>query len=137
MTKSEIDPKTGEIRHLWQSSDDAIFELNKNEDRDFIDGEYDGKKKYYDLSASPPVVKDRPVFTPVQDKQTIKADGVDVLTVTGLPSGETKCKVVGPIMLTYSENSKKATITTNVAGAYRLRFLHWPYQDADVEFYAS
>lgn len=137
MTKSEIDPATGEIRHVWQSPDDSIFAMNKNADRDFIDGEFDGKIKYYDLSASPPVVKDRPVFTPVQDKKIIKADGADVLTVTGLPSGETKCKVVGPIMLTYSENSTKATITTNVAGAYRLRFLHFPYQDADIEFDAS
>jgi hypothetical protein len=136
MTKTEYNPKTGEIGFEWNCSNGSLFELNTNESRSFIDGVLNRDTQYLDITADPIEVRARPTFSATPDKTEISADGVEVMTISGLPKGVTKITIFGPVALSYEETRQKATISTNVAGAYRVRCSQWPYIDAEVTFNA-
>lgn len=137
MTKTEYNPKTGEIGFRWACSDGSLFALNTNEDRKFLDGELDRETQYADISVDPIEVKPRPSFTAEADKQSIFADGTDVITVTGLPQGDTRVSISGPIGTSWVENRDQITLTVNIPGRYRIRFTQFPYKDSTVEFDAT
>lgn len=137
MTKTEFNPNTGEIGQQWASSDPEFFILNTNEDREFLDGEYKRETHYVDISLDPIEVKARPSFTATADKTSITADGADVLTVSGLPEGNTRVAISGPITTSWIEDRNQITLTVNIPGSYQIRFTQFPYLPSSVDFDAT
>lgn len=137
MTKTEYNPKTGEIGFEWNCSNGSLFDLNTNEDREFIDGALNKDTQYLDITVDPIEVKARPTFSATPDKTELRADGADTLTITGLPEGETKVSIFGPISTSWIEVRDEIAITVNIPGDYKVRFSQFPYIDNVVEFNAT
>ena len=129
---TEYNAATGRIGLYWGFANQEMFDLNKKEGLDYIDGRYNGAEQYVVNSEIQP----RPTFTPTADKTTIKADGVDVITISGLPSAMNEFRLDGPAYDAW-EQMGDVQLTVNLPGTYTLRISQWPYQDAEVTFNAS
>jgi hypothetical protein len=130
---TEYIPATGKITRIMSATFLESLELNKREGYAYFEGEAYSRTQYI----SGGEIVDRPVFVPVADKQTISADGVDVITITGLPTGSTDIKLVGPVFDQWTDTEYTVELTVNMQGSYTISFEHWPYQDAEVTFNAS
>lgn len=137
MIKTAYNPNTGEVGMDWSCSDGSVFELNTNPDREFWDDLLDRKTQFIDVSTIPMTVKNRPEQVITQDKTTIAADGSDAIAISGLPDGDTKVTIYGPISTSWVENRGDITLTVNIPGEYRVRFEHFPYIEKQVTFNAT
>jgi hypothetical protein len=81
VTATRYDPNTGEI--LGQRI--GFYRDVLSEPYSFVLGEGDSKTQYIDTTKSPPVIRARPAMAIRQSKTTIIADGVDSMTLSGLP----------------------------------------------------
>lgn len=113
--------------------DESTLELNRRDDIDFIDGEIDQSLFYMKNGA----LTERPAMAALADKTLIKADGLDVLKISGLPKGVTTFRLIGPVCDSWDETEKQTDFTVNLPGNYRLFISQWPYQDAEVSFNAT
>jgi hypothetical protein len=130
---SEYDPSSGKIIRSISGNTTELLEANRREGFNYSLGLHDGRYFY---------VKDgeltsRPEMNAVADKPSINADGLDVLTISGLPTGKSDVSLVGPIRDQWSETKRKIELTVNMAGTYRLFISQWPYQDTEVTFNAT
>lgn len=113
--------------------DEATLQLNRRDDIDFIDGEIDQSLFYMKKG----VLTERPLMAALSDKSSIKADGLDVLTVSNLPKGVTTLRLVGPLCDSWDEKSNQADFTVNVPGRYQLVISQFPFKDMELEFNAA
>lgn len=113
--------------------DEATLELNRLEDIDFIEGKLDASLFYMKNGA----LTERPAMVALADKSSIKADGLDVLKVAGLPKGVTTFRLVGSVCDSWDETGKQTDFTVNLPGTYRLSIIQFPYKDLEIEFDAT
>jgi len=78
------DPKTGRIFSTVTVSED-IAEHMQAQGEALIEGDGNDLEHFIDVSISPPKIRERPKQTTRQDKTHIKADGEDMMTLSGLP----------------------------------------------------
>ena len=117
---SEYLTENGRIVMNYTFDSIEVMNLNKRDGRDFVDGHHDGSKVYVDSEAPTP----RPAFTPTADKESIKADGVEVITITGLPEGICQIMIYGAVYDVW-EQEGDIELTVNMPGKYTLRISQW------------
>lgn len=81
MDYTKYDPKTGMIAWVISSDENMLTA----EDFPHIPGAYDTAGFFVDIAASPPAIKKRPPQSTRQDKETIAADGEEIMTLSALP----------------------------------------------------
>lgn len=113
--------------------DEATLELNRRDNIDFIDGELNASLFYIKNG----VPTERPAMAVSADKSSIKADGLDVLKISGLPKGVTTFRLIGPVCDSWDETEKQTDFTVNLPGNYRLSITQFPYKDMEIEFNAA
>lgn len=77
-----------------------------------------------------------PESAPVLSAADIPADGVSVLTVTGIPIGAL-VQVSGPVMDEWIEDSGSAELSVDVPGRYVIKVEKWPQKSVEVSFHAT
>lgn len=132
MQVTRIQTATGMLVSNESYSEQIDFDLNQQDGTFCLDGWSDLQADYYDGTEIVP----RPTFTPSADKESIKADGVEVITISGLPSAMNEFRLDGPAYDAW-EQMGDVQLTVNLPGTYTLRISQWPYQDAGVTFNAS
>lgn len=130
---TEYIPATGKITRIMSATFLESLNLNKRKGYGYFEGEAFSRTQYI----SNRLVVGRPIFVPVADKETISADGVDILAITGLPEGKTNVKLTGPVFDQWVETADTIELTVNMPGTYTIFLEQWPYQDAEVTFNAS
>lgn len=81
-------------------------------------------------------IKQRPIFKSKADKPSIKADGIDVLTVSTVVSG-TEVSLSGPVTDLWIEKNTSFSLTVNVPGNYLIQLRKWPYINMSINFDAT
>lgn len=133
MIETEYKLDTGEICMTFSFQDEESSLLNHREGYGYISGTFYGDSYY----VKDGVATERPIMSVSADKSSINADGLDALTISGLPTGNSDISLIGPINDKWSEAERKIQITVNVAGTYRVFISQWPYQYAGVTFNAT
>ena len=82
-----------------------------------VEGEADLKTQMMDTGTGQVVSK--PTYSVSIDKTTVLADGVDEVSITGLPVGST-VRVSGPVFSTFDVDDGQAEISFIVAGEYHV-----------------
>lgn len=131
MQYTKIDLATGKIVEWLTFSEQVDVELNSSEDFPLIEGHASPTAYYLENE-----FVERPTFTLIADKTTIAPDGSDVITITGVPTGDFDVLLSGAVSDSWTQ-SGDIEITVNLPGDYRLRVAQWPYQDAEIRFNAS
>jgi hypothetical protein len=80
---------------------------------------------------------ERPIMYVGADKDTIRADGVDCITITGIEEGAV-INVTGPVdgISTKKDDTDVLTISATVPGTYYLSIELFPYLPVAVEYRA-
>ena len=81
-------------------------------------------------------VAERPVLSPIVSSETIKADGQELLSISGLPSPP-HVTVLGPISEEWQEESEVVELTVNIPGSYTVWIECRPYKQIEVKFDAA
>jgi hypothetical protein len=123
---------SGEFGLFWGFADEETFQLNKKDGYGYLAGRYNSKTQYVNQG----FVVNRPAFTLSADKQSIAADGQDVITISGLPEGVCQVMLWGAVVDSW-EQEGDIQLTANIPGAYQLRISQWPYQDQEISFDAA
>jgi hypothetical protein len=89
-----------------------------------------------DIYVKDGAIAERPTFTTTISSETIPADGVSMVTISGFPA-DSSLKISGPIEDTWDETGTTSSITVNLPGTYRVVIQKWPYQYAEVTFNAA
>ena len=82
------------------------------------------------------VITPKPPVTASIDKTTIAPDGVDTVTVTGIPMGS-HVTIKGPVSQTGTINDGVASITVNLPGTYVITIEAFPYLKWENSFVAN
>jgi hypothetical protein len=115
------DPATGEIREFGTTSTLASL---ARPDLIAIEATATGAGNYVDVTTDPVTVRSKTSMGFTVDKTTMTADGVDTVTISGLPAGVT---------VTVNHLSEVVVIdgsfefTTDTAGAYHLEIYALEY----------
>jgi hypothetical protein len=81
-------------------------------------------------------VVSRPVFAPTVPKASIPADGISVFEVKDIP-GPCDVRLFGSLTDQWQETSGAVSLTTNLAGEYKLYIDAFPFQRVEISFNAS
>ena len=127
----KIDASCGRIVEFMNFSDQIDVDLNTSEQFPLIEG-HPSPTSYYSSGE----FVERPEFTPTKSKDSIQANGQDVLTITGVPKGECKIQLSGPVSDEWTQKGK-IEITVDVPGAYSVRISQWPYIEKEIRFDAA
>lgn len=105
----------GQCGMIWSFPDEAALELNRREDRGYLDGAWPGMTYYVDLSGLDPVAVARPE---------------QAVTLTG----QTLSNLSNPCTLyidgtAYPVNDTLVELDFTLPGTYRLRVEAFPYLD--------
>lgn len=121
-----IDPS--EIPPFLIPGDPRTFE--RIEVTDDVDASYD---KHYVLDQQ---LADRPTWTPIVSSDSIPADGVTAITVSGIPA-PVKVDLFGPASDSWSGAAGDVSVAVGLSGDYTLLIDAFPYQLVEVKFNAT
>jgi hypothetical protein len=99
--------------------------MDQNPEVGFIPGSHDNQTHYVDVSGEPHVLVERPDMPLSIDKTTIIADGVDFLTISGIPAG---ARIYIDRMIDAIATGEDVEITLDTEGVYKLRIELFPYK---------
>lgn len=133
ITITEYTKDTGKISRMISATLPETLELNKKHGFDYLIGEGYSQTQYI-LNEE---IIERPIFTPQIDKQTILANGTDIVTISNLIGGEKSVQLIGPVSDQWVEQNTEFALTVNIQGSYTVKITKWPYQDAEVTFNAT
>jgi hypothetical protein len=133
MSLTEYLADTGKITRMVSATSEENLNLNKRDGFSYISGESFGTIQYVNNN----VIVSRPTFDVKTNKTTIKADGIDEIVFSDLPSGENKISLYVAVNDSWIENNSSFSLTVNMPGQYRMLIQQWPYQDVEVTFNAS
>ncbi|MEJ0046969.1 MAG: hypothetical protein WDN04_13270 [Rhodospirillales bacterium] len=99
-----------------------------------VDGKFDVQTHYVDLTAEPPLAKEKQPLSLIANKTAIKADGADVARVTGVP--------IGAMLAIDDEEPIKVTdpeidFAASAPGTYLLRLFGPAWLTAELEIVAT
>lgn len=121
MQITEYDPETGKILGVWMMDDETAA----NWKHPHVIGRYIPMEHFVDITVTPPTPKKRPPQNTRQSKAKIAPDGVEVVTLSGLP---VPCRVeVG--VDEYEVTDGVFEWGTRRAGTYPLRVVAFPFLD--------
>lgn len=103
---------------------------------EFFPAQLDPATQYIDLSGEEPTPSPLLSFNLILDKTAIKADGVDILKVSGFPQGAI-VSIAGPCADSWEEAGEEFEITVNSPGDYIVSARKWPYITQQVNFSAT
>jgi hypothetical protein len=97
------------------------------------EGEFNGATHY--IANGEPT--ERPIMYVSADTDTIRADGVECITITGIEEGAS-INITGPVddISTIKDDSDALTISATVPGTYFLTIELFPYLPVTVEYSA-
>lgn len=125
-----VNPADGSI--LWSMHTNVPFESVTQQGTEiYIFGAYDGATQYYDMVNL--VILNRPIATIAADKLTMTADGVDKVTITGIPNPATCSEGLNSVSVT----DGTLEYTTDTPGQHVLTFTMFPYKPVEVTLDAT
>jgi len=127
------DPSTGEVITTGSAPDNMV-DLQSAPGLNRYVGQVDPVHQYIDVTdPANPVVADKQPLPYTVDKTTVVADGVDIVTISGLPdsaevevSGAVATPTAGVVELTFAS-----------PGDYTVQMRAFPYLDAEVTIHAT
>jgi hypothetical protein len=124
MQYQSYNPDTGSILRTL-NIEPHMTAYYENDGETLIQGEGSGFGNYVDIAQSPPVVRRRPTMDIHQDKTAITANGVDAITLSGLPS-PCGVKIGGT---EYNVTDGVLEWSTLMPAAYSIEIEAFPYLD--------
>lgn len=140
---------SGRIVGRLVSDDQALIALNQADGTGKVPGLYDERTHYFDVMTLTMIP--RPVMDLQADKATIKADGIDLVTIEGLPFGPVghgvrqvpgavgaKVSVYGPVEDQWQQAlGGNVQLTADMPGEYHVIVECWPFIPGRVVFDAT
>jgi len=130
---TEFEIPSGRLILIRGFPDEATLDLNRQNGFDFIEGEHDPALFFVKEG----VITERPLMDLTTDQSSIKADGLDILRVSGFPMGMTTCRLIGPVCEEWDESLDHTAFTVNVPGSYRLMISQFPFKNEEITFNAA
>lgn len=131
MKYTKVETSTGKIVEFMEFSEESDVALNASDDFAMIEG-HPTPTSFYENGA----FFERPKFDVVANKESIQANGSDVLNVSVELNGMHQVSLLGPVCDEW-EQEGSIELTVNLPGTYLLRISQWPYMDAEVKFNAT
>lgn len=130
---TEYEIATGKITAVLQASAIEYINANQKTGHAYVSGSISGDDFYF-LNGEKTA---RPTMALVCNPTSIQANGADVVTVAGLPTGLSEVRVMGAVVDTWTEDNSSFELTTNVVGQFVVEVDHWPYKVERVTFNAT
>lgn len=133
ITSTQYEIQSGKITGTFTATSTEYILANQKDGYAFIDGDFPSDE-YYVINQN---IQPRPDFDLILSKQIIVADGQDSIQVTGLPTGSSNIRVIGPVPSTWDEDDEGFALSANMVGMYSIEVDHWPYKTAQALFHAT
>lgn len=121
-TVTEYNPNNGGLMGIWSMETEDLDKIGVD---NYIHGAYDKNFFFVDIQFDPPEIKERPEMEILQSTALIKADGVEVVEFSGLP---TPC-VVSVNDSEYEVDDGVFEWGTRLPGVYVFRVVAFPFLD--------
>lgn len=121
---TEYESSTGKITAVLQASAFEYIEANHREGYSYISGSFNANDFYVVDNQ----IVSRPEYSLSISPSSIKSNNSDVVTISGIPSGEYSVRLFGPVMDSWQGAESSFQLTTNMAGQFNIEIDCWPYK---------